>query len=309
MSRPQDLIRYAPLGRLPARKKLVMEVHRIAPVIHIAHRRLGPLQSNERIIFDHELVLVLKGRGRFRIGKTEYAYSPHDLFFIPPFVSHEIQCDGSADHVAIHFDFSAARLAATPSRRKPYEIAFSHDLSISTRIAVQPDDRIEEGCLAVVRSFSAIDPLASLEASAELSKLLIRLLRLRPVPVGEGGGQGRLQRMVESVIAYVESRVREKLASSDLAAHAGLSETHLNRVFRHQTGYAPMEYVRRYRVQQAKVLLGDADLSVKEVAVRTGFDDAYHFSRVFRQIAGVPPTAYRDALFSRQTSNFHSGRS
>ncbi len=301
MSQPKDLIRYAPLGRLPARKRQVMDVRRISPVIHIAHRLSRPLRLKERIIFDHELVLILKGRGRVRIGQAEYSLSPHDLFFIPPFVPHEISVDGSAEHVAIHFDFSAGGLAASPWRRKPYEIVFSHNLSISPRIALQPRDGIEDNCLAVVRSFAAIDPLASVEASAELSKLLIRLLRQRPNPADDGAGQGRAERTVESVIAFVESHVREKLTSSDLAAHTGLSETHLNRVFRQQTGYAPMEYVRRYRVQQAKVFLADADLSVKEVAVRTGFDDAYHFSRVFRQIAGVPPTAYRDALLSRET--------
>jgi transcriptional regulator GlxA family with amidase domain len=59
-----------------------------------------------------------------------------------------------------------------------------------------------------------------------------------------------------------------------------------------------MDYLRRVRVQQARVLLGDVDLSIKEIARRVGFDDPYHFSKVFHRIDGLPPTLYREALLA-----------
>jgi len=297
-STPQDLIRHLPLGKITPCKPVRVDVRNIVPVIHIAHRLSNPLVVPERIIFDHELVLILKGRGTFRIGDERFTFSPHTLFFIPPFVPNEIYSGGKSEHAAIHFDFSAG-LPKNPSRRKPYQIHFSHELSIPSRLQLQPSDGIEDACLQIVRSFAAIDPLAELDASAGLSQLLIRLMRIRPLPTNDSAGQARIQVLVAKAITFIESNVANKLAADELAEHVGLSESHLNRVFRQRTGYAPMEYVRRHRVQRAKELLGDLNLSVKEVAVRTGFDDAYHFSRVFRQIAGVPPTGYRDALFSR----------
>jgi len=73
MATAQDLIRHAPFGRIAARKAVSLDVRRIAPVIHIAHRLASPLRIGQRIIFDHELVLILKGRGRFRIGQIDHA--------------------------------------------------------------------------------------------------------------------------------------------------------------------------------------------------------------------------------------------
>jgi AraC-like DNA-binding protein len=59
-----------------------------------------------------------------------------------------------------------------------------------------------------------------------------------------------------------------------------------------------MEYLRRVRVRRARSLLGDVDLSIKEVARRVGFDDPYHFSKVFHKVDGLPPTLYREALLA-----------
>lgn len=298
MADPRDLVGRPPFGRISPRARLQLDVWQLSPVIHIAHRRTGGLKIPERIVFDHELVLFLKGRGRFLIDGDAHEFSPHTLFFLPPFIVNSIEpSTATVEHVAVHFDFEST-MSAKPSRRKPYEIQLSHGLSIPTRIDLQPSDGIEEACLDVVRAFAAIDPMAEVEASAILSRLLIQLLRLRPEPVA-GDGQGRIRVLIDKAIRSIESDIARRFTAEDLASEVGLSTSHFNRVFRQQTGYAPMEYLRRHRVKKAKELLGDVDLSVKEIARRTGFDDAYHFSRVFRQIAGVPPTGYRDALLSR----------
>jgi len=297
MANASDLIRYQPFGRITPRKLVRLDVNCLHPVIHIAHRRRGPLSITDRFILDHELVLFLKGRGRFVIDGEAHAIAPHVLFCVPPYVPHSIEAGGTVEHVAIHFDMAGG--LPQLSRRTAYEIRMSHELSLPHRVELQPADGIEERCISVVNSFSAIDPMASIEATAGLSQVLIGLMRIRPEPSG-GDGQARIRALVEQAITLIESSVVEKITTEDVAGKVGLSESHLNRVFRQQTGYAPMEYARRYRVQKAKELLGDLTLSVKEIAHRTGFDDAYHFSRVFRQIAGVPPTSYRDALLSRQ---------
>jgi transcriptional regulator GlxA family with amidase domain len=80
-----------------------------------------------------------------------------------------------------------------------------------------------------------------------------------------------------------------------LARAAGLSVSHFNRLFLEWTGFTPMEYQRRQRITKARVLLGDAHLSIKEIAAQCGFDDPYHFSRVFRQLDGLSPSQFREA--------------
>jgi transcriptional regulator GlxA family with amidase domain len=69
-------------------------------------------------------------------------------------------------------------------------------------------------------------------------------------------------------------------------------------LFREHTGQTPMQYLRRVRIERARLMLGNVDLSIKEIAGRCGFDDPYHFSRVFHQVDGLPPTLYREALLA-----------
>jgi transcriptional regulator GlxA family with amidase domain len=59
-----------------------------------------------------------------------------------------------------------------------------------------------------------------------------------------------------------------------------------------------MDWLRRLRVAEARRLLADLDLPVKEVGRRVGFEDPYHFSRVFRAIDGLSPSAHREAILT-----------
>ncbi len=57
-----------------------------------------------------------------------------------------------------------------------------------------------------------------------------------------------------------------------------------------------MEFLTFLRIQRAKVLLEDWKLSVKEVAALCGFDDPYHFSKVFSRLDGMSPLQFRETM-------------
>jgi transcriptional regulator GlxA family with amidase domain len=87
--------------------------------------------------------------------------------------------------------------------------------------------------------------------------------------------------------AAVASPVREAMRRS------GLSDRGFARRFRAATGYAPLDYVQRLRVEQAKRRLERTDGPVEDVAWRVGYEDPAAFRRLFRKIAGVSPGKYR----------------
>jgi transcriptional regulator GlxA family with amidase domain len=95
----------------------------------------------------------------------------------------------------------------------------------------------------------------------------------------------------------VREHLRENLAQShrleELAAAAGLSVPHFCALFRRQTGYAPIDFLIRQRIQRACKLLDTTDKSIAMIATEVGYDDAYYFTRCFRRIVGSPPRAYR----------------
>jgi signal transduction histidine kinase/DNA-binding response OmpR family regulator/ABC-type sugar transport system substrate-binding protein len=101
------------------------------------------------------------------------------------------------------------------------------------------------------------------------------------------------QQVVRRGMAYVHARYAEQIRLKEIAAYVGLSEQHLIRSFRKEIGITPIEYLKRYRIKQAKTLLEEGNKNVTKVALEVGFSDSSYFARVFRREIGVSPSAYR----------------
>jgi AraC-like DNA-binding protein len=74
-----------------------------------------------------------------------------------------------------------------------------------------------------------------------------------------------------------------------------LSESHFGRLFRDETGVAPMKFLRDLRIARACELLRRTHLHVAEIAYDVGYSDPAYFSRLFHRQTGTSPRAYRQA--------------
>ncbi len=99
---------------------------------------------------------------------------------------------------------------------------------------------------------------------------------------------------LKKVTAYIKEHYDEQLTIAGLAKVAGMSKYHFGRMFKESTGLPPYQYVIRERVEAAKRLLEETELSVTEVAMRTGFCSQSHLSRTFRDVTAVSPSAFRE---------------
>jgi AraC family transcriptional regulator len=104
---------------------------------------------------------------------------------------------------------------------------------------------------------------------------------------------GLPQWQVRVVVDYLENHLADRTSISELAALLHLSRFHFIRAFKKTVGMPPHQFILRRRVERARELLAANDLSVSEVAERTGFNGAAQLSRAFRQIVGVTPTDFR----------------
>ncbi len=91
----------------------------------------------------------------------------------------------------------------------------------------------------------------------------------------------------------VDSLGPEPITLAKLANRAGVSRGHLTKLTNDHLGLTPMEVVWRARVRNAAKLLHETGLSLAEVAHQTGFSNAYHFSRRFKQQFGQAPRDWR----------------
>jgi AraC-like DNA-binding protein len=112
------------------------------------------------------------------------------------------------------------------------------------------------------------------------------------------GGSGLPRYKLRRVLAYVEASIGGPIGLDDLANVAGVSRFHFHRQFRKSLGVTPHEYVLRVRIERAKGLLTDSDLSVGEVSGAVGFADQSHFSNTFRKLTAMTPRSFRNSMSS-----------
>ncbi len=98
---------------------------------------------------------------------------------------------------------------------------------------------------------------------------------------------------LSKVIEYIGNNYSRAITITQLASVANLSVSALGRNLKKSFHLTPAQYVNRYRISQACILLSEGDTSIAAIATECGFYDQSHFSRTFREIIHATPAAYR----------------
>lgn len=99
--------------------------------------------------------------------------------------------------------------------------------------------------------------------------------------------------LVKRAVAYLQHNYTNSLSLQKIAEVIGVSKNYLVKNFHQEIGISPWEYLNRYRIKEARRLLGVTDLTITEIAAQVGFDDPAYFSRVFKVQTGQSPKEYR----------------
>jgi len=97
---------------------------------------------------------------------------------------------------------------------------------------------------------------------------------------------------IERVCAEMRKNYTEQKEVSYYADMCFLSTGRFHRVFKLYTGMTPCEYINDIRISRAKELLVNTNMTMSEIAERTGFSDQNYFSRVFKKYTGISPRQY-----------------
>jgi AraC-like DNA-binding protein len=92
---------------------------------------------------------------------------------------------------------------------------------------------------------------------------------------------------------YLEEQDLDSFHSSRMSQHFAMSFKQINRLYKKEIGTTVYDYLMIKKINTAKMLLEDTDLSIKEIAYRIGYAEPYYFSNVFRKKTGITPTEYR----------------
>ena len=102
----------------------------------------------------------------------------------------------------------------------------------------------------------------------------------------------------ESVIsrakAYIQENFQKDISLDDVSRHVDISPYYFSKLFKQEDGRTFIEYLTGIRIQEARKLLKNPGLSIKEIGIMCGYSDPNYFSRIFKKYEGVTPSEFRE---------------
>lgn len=128
------------------------------------------------------------------------------------------------------------------------------------------------------------------EAGEKIAEELGRWIdRLQTVP-------SEIESTIEELDGFIRQHYRENLNLSELADKYHFNHSYLTKIFKKQKGISPLKLVNTLRMEDAKELLQNEELSVREISEMLGFSNQHYFSRMFKEATGQTPMEYRNAF-------------
>lgn len=209
-----------------------------------------------------------------RTGNHEYRLCPETILLISPRT--EINTFSNHDFHQFYIHFS---MSWDWQRRRERVFEISTDNFVPAQLKHLTTERDEWSRNDFLNVYSFLARAASLLPENELNPPLA------------------IDPRISMLLETLEYDNRMAISNPEMAHMLNLSENGFIKIFRGSIGCSPQEYLRRMRIERACQMLHFSEESIETIAAETGFVDRYHFSRVFKQIVGTSPAAFRREQF------------
>ena len=235
-----------------------------------------------------------EGYGSFSVNNNDnQIVSPNQMFFLPPDVPHSYIASyhdpWTIYWMSVKGRFFDSFNANWSSRQDVSCAGFPGQLiTIPDMIGANIKDIFKE-CFSILEMpYQWEDFYYLCQLAATIISLIPRASNHSASRLSASGKHG-----IEAAISYMRSNLKKTITLNNLAASANFSTSYLDHLFREYSGYSPVEYFLRMKIQAAAKDVIFSDLPIREIAEAYGIDDPYYFSRLFKKITGLSPAQYR----------------
>jgi len=137
-----------------------------------------------------------------------------------------------------------------------------------------------------------ISDLMGMNTFDELRKWFITKFEETSAWIGERI-ENQSESAVEKAKKYMEENFSKDISLEDVSMKVDISSYYFSKLFKEETGSNFIEYLTQLRMEEAKRLLRDTEMSMKEICIQVGYSDPNYFSRNFKKYTGLTPTEAR----------------
>lgn len=239
-----------------------------------------------------EMAFVLSGVGKYRIEDNIYDVKEGDLIIFNPGVRHQALFLPEAEVPTTEFfiGFSDISFPGYPTNFLP-----TPDGNFIMHTGGELRQKIFKICSSMEAEKAVVRPGKYYMLQSYLMQVLLLVIREQCESEMQQSSfvfeSTNKKYVVEKIITYFEDHYSEKISLDQIAANMYLSPFYVSKIFKSETGDTPIRHLINIRLERAKELLENGYRgSIQEVAAMVGYDDAYHFSKLFKRYYGITPT-------------------
>lgn len=240
---------------------------------------------NCRLLQDYVIIYCVDGLGWLNLGGKNYIIKTGDLFVCPPHIVHSYGADDKKPWTKYWIHFRGKNANAYMNM-----LGFTLDspiLSIGENVKIL--SWIQDIFSNLRTGYTQSNLLC---ATSYLSNILSYINNL-----SLNKGLNKADDInVEKVITYMLGNINSNLCLEQMASFAVLSKYHFVRLFKEKTGYTPVDYYIRLKIQKACELLETSTAKINSISSTLGFNNPYYFSITFKRIIGQSPQHYREMV-------------
>lgn len=251
-----------------------------------------------------EIIYVLKGSGVNVVNEVPFPIMAGDLYVVNFGATHSFRADSELlfynlmFHLSVFSKRETALLKEMPAFVDFFKLKGERREGRPKKLLLPPPfaERFNALFEHLHKELREGAPGFRMNAKARLILLITEMCRVEPllggsrVEASTDTPRGSLGKAMD----MIHRRYLSPLSLAEIARTAGLSKTYIGEFFRERTGLSLVRYINTLRVEKARVaLLERRDMNISEVAALCGFDDPSYFTKVFRELTGLPPKAYR----------------
>ena len=253
--------------------------------------RTEPLHSFGPAIKPHYLIhFVLSGKGKFSIGGKEYPLEQGYGFLIPPEELSFYQADEEDPWTYVWVGFGGS-LAG--------ELVKSMGLSLAGPVFKSEREKELYQAVKDMMEHNTFGVANDLRRNGQL-QLFLSLIA-EGVPVEEKSDTGRADHYVRRAVEFIQGNYCNPIKITDVADYVCINRSYLYTLFHNATGMSPQQFLTTFRITKATELLQLTSLPVESIALSCGYTDPLVFSKSFKQMKKMSPSAYRKEMQKGET--------
>lgn len=237
----------------------------------------------------HSLAYMTEGEGHLELNGARFALRKGVLMYVPPRSRMRITTDSSSvlHYYSVLFRYGHLRWEGTDG---VWQDATYTPLPLNSVFYVEEFPIVLDSYQRMTAIWNDKKPGYAWQCRMEFMQLLHRVMKWMLEESQEGV---RSADLVDSIIVYLRDHLHEPFDRKAVAAKLSLSPGYFSVLFKRYTGWTPIEYVTKLRIDRAKQLLIGSDMSIGRIAGEVGYADPLYFTRLFTRLTGVSPREFR----------------